>query len=187
MSYLKLLEKNGFSFDNFDKDKFPIITMDEVLEGMDFDKKFHVDFDDLQSDLAPMECRLELGIMYYNCNFSVNEAFPTPLVCTLHGIVIYEPQGNYSDTSSPPDYKFISYESFKNIGLVGCMNRQGPGILVDTGFDQLMLTSDVINEDVMVSENEILFLYRILDLFLKKAYKANESSVEIDNTHSIFI
>ena len=72
MSYLNLLEKKGFSLDNFHKDKFPIITMDEVLEGMDFDKKFNVDFDDLQSDqLAPMECRLDLGIMYYNCNFSV--------------------------------------------------------------------------------------------------------------------
>jgi len=188
MSFLNLLEQKGLSLNNFDKQKFPIIPMDEALLSMDFDKRFQVDFDDLQEEvLAPMECRLDLGILYYNSNFSVNEAFPTPLLCTLHGIVIYEPQGNFSDTSNPPDYKFISYETFKSIGLVGCMNREGPGILVDVGIDQLMLTSDVANGEIIIGENEILFLHRILDLFLDKGYKADEDSVEIDNTHGIFI
>jgi hypothetical protein len=39
MSFLNLLEQKGLSLNNFDKQKFPIIPMDEALLSMDFERK----------------------------------------------------------------------------------------------------------------------------------------------------
>ena len=188
MSYAKLLKKHDFSFGNFEEEKFPIVPFSDDLMSLVFDSRFQVDFDDLESEtLAPMESRLDLGILYFNSDFCINEAFPTPLLCTLHGIVVYDPHGNYADTSTPPDYQFITYDAFNSTDLVGCKNNDEPGLLVDLGTDQIMLSSNVEDGKIMVSKDEIMFIHRILTVFLEKGYKSEDGSVEIDNTHCIFL
>lgn len=182
MEFKEILELNGFSVTSFPVDKFSVIPMDETMRLVEWGED-GLDFAELIDDAdIPRESRADNGLIYYSDGMSINHAFDTPLLVTTHGIVTLDP--NVDDGT---EYMFIPFSDFKDVGIYTIQDSGQPLIRLEGGPQIIGISSSMLFDKSIVSADEIVCLYNLLNTFLSTAYKDDGFSVEIDLKNCIFL
>lgn len=182
MEFKEILELNGFSVTSFPVDKFSVIPMDETMRLVEWGED-GLDFAELIDDAdIPRESRADNGLIYYSDGMSINQAFDTPLLVTTHGIVTLDP--NVDDGT---EYMFIPFSDFKDVGIYTIQDSGQPLIRLEGGLQVIGISSSMLFDKSIVSADEIVCLYNLLNTFLLTAYKDDGFSIEIDLKNCIFL
>ena len=113
---------------------------------------------------------------------SINQAFDTPLLVTTHGIVTLDP-----GVDDGTEYMFIPFSDFKDVGIYTIQDSGQPLIRLEGGPEVIGISSSMLFYKSIVSADEIVCLYNLLNTFLVTAYKDDGFSVEIDLKNCIFL
>lgn len=182
MEFKEILELNGFSVTSFPVDKFSVIPMDETMRLVEWGED-GLDFAELIDDAdIPRESRVDNGLIYYSDGMSINQAFDTPLLVTTHGIVTLDP-----GVDDGTEYMFIPFSDFKDVGIYTIQDSGQPLIRLEGGPQVIGISSSMLFDKSIVSADEIVCLYNLLNIFLTTAYKDDGFSVEIDLKNCIFL
>ena len=182
MEFKEILELNGFSATSFPVDKFSVIPMDETMRLVEWGED-GLDFAELIDDAdIPRESRADNGLIYYSDGMSINQAFDTPLLVTTHGIVTLDP-----GVDDGTEYMFIPFSDFKDVGIYTIQDSGQPLIRLEGGPQVIGISSSMLFDKSIVSADEIVCLYNLLNTFLSTAYKDDGFSVEIDLKNCIFL
>jgi len=158
-NYSKILDKNGFNFKNFPKDKLPLLPFSVPVKYLRWHEGSDRFIEIVMDQEIPMEARLEKGIMYYGDNFLINDVFQTPLLLTTQGVATKNPIDHAAQ-----DYIFIPFENFNiDVGLYQHEATKLPLIRLAGDNDEFTITSDFTDsKNPFVHNDEVLFVYNII-------------------------